>query len=277
MTQLTVGFLKDYILHLQTIGNKGTKQKMRPCSNVTISTYLKIMGSVAKSAMQEGLLDYAANPFTNAEELIKGKKGFRKKQPLSMEALGKLAEADFSGIKKGKNLTLSRDIYLAQYYMHGSRGGDVLELKVADVQDRLRYTMRKNRKGKSIVLTPELMAILDRYMPRKGESRTFVFPVLEEDYLSFNKFTQKSIRDNRKATVNRNLKRIAKLLGLEPFTMHTARHTFANEALKHTDLRTIKAMLNHSSLATTEVYVKDLLEGEDDLATAAIYSRVKLE
>ncbi|RNI26586.1 site-specific integrase [Rufibacter latericius] len=275
MSRLTVGLLKDYVYHLQTVGNHGTPDTPRPTGNVTISTYLNILTSVAKAAMLENLLEFKDNPFHHVKEILKGRVQHRKKQPLSQDTLRKMAELDLSG-SEDPLLEVSRDIYLVQYYLHGSRGGDVLELRPSDVSDRVRFTMRKNKKEKSIIVTDTLAQILSKYMPAEGEDRPFIFPFLNKKYLTKDKFWQKAKRDREKAKINERLATIAQMLGVERFTMHTARHTFANAALENgTDLRMVQGLLKHSSLSTTEVYVRDFMEGEDDELTTSLYSSVK--
>jgi len=59
---------------------------------------------------------------------------------------------------------------------------------------------------------------------------------------------------------NKGLKELAKLCGIhETLTSYVARHSFATQALlNEIPLKAISEMLGHSSLSTTEVYLKSL-------------------
>ena len=59
---------------------------------------------------------------------------------------------------------------------------------------------------------------------------------------------------------NKGLKDLAKLCGIEKnLTSYVSRHSFATKAmLQEVPLNAISTMLGHSSLKTTEVYLKSL-------------------
>jgi integrase len=57
--------------------------------------------------------------------------------------------------------------------------------------------------------------------------------------------------------INKQLAAIALDLGIERFTFHCARHSIADYLrLKKVDLYTIRKILRHSHLRTTEIYLK---------------------
>jgi len=56
-------------------------------------------------------------------------------------------------------------------------------------------------------------------------------------------------------------------------TYHTARHSFADLAKsKSIDIHTIKDLLGHSKVQTTEIYMKSFYKEETDSAMDAIFS-----
>ena len=62
------------------------------------------------------------------------------------------------------------------------------------------------------------------------------------------------------------------LAGLPRLTFHTARHTFALRAMDASvDNATLKNILQHSSLNTTETYMKKLDSSREDAAMKVMY------
>jgi integrase/recombinase XerD len=61
-------------------------------------------------------------------------------------------------------------------------------------------------------------------------------------------------------TYNKKLKTLASLCGISSnLTSYVSRHSFATQALLHNiPLAAISTMLGHSSLKTTEIYLKSL-------------------
>lgn len=254
---LTVSFLHRFVAHLkETLTDKTIQQK------------LMVLGSAAKEAMKRGLLEYAANPFPRVT--VRGKS--RKKVPLSAEKLQELAAMEFPKKKYEQNLEVARDVFMAQFYIHGARVSDVLELKWTDLKDRLRYEMRKNGKTKSLLAGKDLLDIIEKYRPLTGRN-TYIFPLIKENYGSMTEEQQTAERTRLTKVMNNRLRVLAERMEVDRFTTHCARYTFANEALNYTDLRTLQNMLMHYTVATTEVYTRDFKEGDDDQATDMIYSK----
>ena len=121
----------------------------------------------------------------------------------------------------------------------------------------LRLTQTKTRTGVSIYLTPPALALLARY----DGTRARLLPVFEN------------------AVMNRYLKRIARLAGVERMvevvetiagrvmkrpvpkwelvTMHTARHTFATQSLmRGMPVEVLQKVLGHANIKTTLIYAK---------------------
>lgn len=66
--------------------------------------------------------------------------------------------------------------------------------------------------------------------------------------------------DLQRRYYNDHLKKIAKMCSIEQnLTSYVARHSFATQALlQGIPIKAISVMMGHSSVATTEVYLKDL-------------------
>ncbi len=159
------------------------------------------------------------------------------------------------------NLALVRDAFVFCCYT-GLRYSDLHDLHQGNLYDWdggqvLRLTQTKTRTGVSIYLTPPALALLARY----DGTRARLLPVLAN------------------AVMNRYLKRIARLAGIERMvevvetiggrvmkrpvskwelvTMHTARHTFATQSLmRGMPVEVLQKVLGHANIKTTLIYAK---------------------
>ena len=104
-------------------------------------------------------------------------------------------------------------------------------------------------------MTDSLNQIISYYINKTPESK-YIFPIIKrESSLS----QDKDIQWARKR-YNKKLKDLAKHCGIETsLTSYVSRHSFATQAmLQQVPLNAISTMLGHSSLKTTEVYLKSL-------------------
>ncbi|OON67297.1 site-specific integrase [Hymenobacter sp. CRA2] len=159
------------------------------------------------------------------------------------------------------NLALVRDAFVFCCYT-GLRYSDLSDLHPGNLADWkggkvLRLTQTKTRTGVSIYLTKPALALLNNY----DGTRARLMPVMAN------------------AVMNRYLKRIARLAGLEQpvelveivdgrvfkravpkwelVTMHTARHTFATQSLmRGMPVEVLQKVLGHANIKTTLIYAK---------------------
>ena len=101
----------------------------------------------------------------------------------------------------------------------------------------------------------------------------FIFPFLKE--IPENKAKYISLIGSQNAIVNRNLKAIAGLCGIQfNLSFHTARHSIAFHLMKTTDsIHIIKEALGHSETRTTEIYLKSLDDHSIDDEMEKIYGK----
>lgn len=151
---------------------------------------------------------------------------------------------------------LARDIYLTQYYLHGSRIGALLLLRWGQVtQMQVSFKAEKGGPHKVVVISPELARILARYRPAAPSADAFVFPYLSARFDSLDTERQHELRGQARRKVNKNLERVAKRLGIEGrLHSHTARHTLAGHAAELGGIETAQGMLGHTTAAMTARY-----------------------
>jgi len=98
----------------------------------------------------------------------------------------------------------------------------------------------------------EFLIELVKAYSTKSNSR--IFSLLENNYPSIESEYNKASSLN--ALINKELKHIAKELGITPFSCHSARHSFANSIRQtSTDILTISKMLGHKDLSITQTYL----------------------
>ena len=133
---------------------------------------------------------------------------------------------------------------------------DMVFLKKENIVDnRIKFQRRKTSKIYDIKITDQIKVILKFYISNKKKI-DFILPVLKRDTLEL------QYRDAQWGLkrYNKGLKKIANLCGIEEnLTSYVSRHSFATHALyKNIPLSAISAMLGHSKLSTTQVYLKSL-------------------
>ena len=233
---------KEYELWMMKRGNNQN----------TIASNFKGLNSILNKAVKMGLIE---------KKPLKGyeiKTVNSKKEVLSIEDISTLEQYEITPHFKG--MILARDMFLFSFYMAGMRFSDVCKLKWESVTNtEIVYTMGKSEKRagatRYIPITPKVNQILERYKADK----TFVFPVLDNcntndieelEYVIY-------IANNK---LNRSLKKLAKHVGI---SMHIAKHSFANYAVKNNvNLFHISKLLGHTKLATTEHYLRDFFQKE---------------
>jgi integrase len=171
----------------------------------------------------------------------------------------KLTEAEVKAIEELKlkpgPVNDARNLWLFSYYCKGNRFETcITSRRDMIVNGRVLFKMNKGEKFISVKIHGRLQAIIDQY---PGDSE-FLFPYIKELPTGKEAYIKKI--DSLNVVVNRNLKIVAELAGIEKeLTFHIARHTFAFHLKKKTDsIHTIKDSLGHSRSSTTEQYLQAL-------------------
>jgi len=154
----------------------------------------------------------------------------------------------------------ARNMWLLSFYIGGSRFEDTVLLEWSNIKNgSIQFTMGKTGKPYELTLLPEAQAIINLYTDRAA-AHTYVFPIFPEGVTKeagIVKFKQTVNAKN--SLINKELAIIAKHLGIEKFTFHSARHSIADYLrLKKVDLYSVSKILRHSNLRTTEMYLKQI-------------------
>lgn len=242
--QLNYKFLMDFEQHL-------IKQELHVNNIADIMMRIKI---IVNQIVRSGAMEYHKNPFLN---LKLTKKKVEKKR-ITVDDIEKLEKAKLTGAQD-----LARDMYLMSFYCAGIRFGDLCRLKNEWIKDGyLCYTMHKTSIQRKIKIQDQLIPILKKY---PGE---YIFDTKvdwEEEDKSIN---------NRNSYYNKELKLACKEANITEITFHTSRNSFADYAKKNNlDIHTLKDLLGHSKVATTEVYMRGFYQENSDQAMDKMFKK----
>ena len=137
---------------------------------------------------------------------------------------------------------------LSVAYGAGLRGGEVVMLRVADIDSKrmlLRVEMGKGRKDRHAMLSPQLLALLRAWW-LQSRPQGWLFP------------GQDPLLPVTVRQLNRACHMAADAAGLGTWiSPHSLRHSFATHLLEaHTDIRVIQVLLGHAKLDTTARYTQ---------------------
>lgn len=214
-----------------------------------LAVYMRTIRAIYNRAINEGVVDRNLYPFIN----YKIKTAPTQKRALEWDLLQKIITLS---LEPEHPCFHARNYFVASYMLYGINFTDMAFLLKTDMQSgRIVYRRKKTNKIYDIKITPNLEKILTFYIEQNPDSK-YIFPILKRDTAFLQ---EKDIRWARKR-YNDKLKDIAALCSIEKnLTSYVSRHSFATQAmLQQVPLNAISSMLGHSSLKTTEVYLKSL-------------------
>ena len=141
------------------------------------------------------------------------------------------------------------------FYETGIRLSELIGLddSVVDFSNRQLKVMGKRNKQRVIPFGEELLATLRDYMKCRGKEVN-----LQSDALFVSAKGQRMTSSQVREAVKRNL---SKVCTLKKRTPHVLRHTFATAMLNNkAGIESVKKLLGHESLSTTEIYTHTTFE-----------------
>ncbi|MEM9833542.1 MAG: site-specific integrase [Bacteroidota bacterium] len=215
----------------------------------SLSVYMRTLRAAYNKAIKSGIVAKSYYPFKDYK--IKSQTPVRKS----------LTETEFKALRdaaleQGSPLYHARNMFMASFFMRGMNWMDMALLKVSNIHgdfERIHYVRQKTGKPFSIKISPALKELLLSYIGRNTGPDDFIFPILKptdppERYADI-------IRDRRKR-LNKRLKEIAALCDITPFTIYTARHTYATTGKrKGVPTAVIQESMGHATEEITQTYL----------------------
>ncbi len=150
--------------------------------------------------------------------------------------------------------SLKARVMLSLAYGCGMRAGEVVRLKVGDIdsaQQIIRIVQAKGRKDRNVMLPLDILGLLREWWAQRPRGQDKDVPVPER--ILFPGYRNKHLSTRQ---ISRLFKQTALEAGItKPVTLHTLRHSFATHLLERgVDIRVIQALLGHTKLTTTARY-----------------------
>ncbi|MFR9591864.1 MAG: site-specific integrase [Rikenellaceae bacterium] len=213
----------------------------------TISFYTRILRAVYNRAVEQELVEQK-HPFkkvyTGVDKTVK--------RALPLKFIKQIKEFDLSLNPK---MAYARDMFLLSFYTRGMSFVDMAYLSKKDLQNgAVSYRRRKTGQQLHIKWEKCMQEIVDRYSQR-AEATPYLLPIIKSTTKEEDKQYKVAIH-----TVNHNLKRLAKLIGLTTnLTSYCARHTWASVAKsKNIPISVISEGMGHENEKTTQIYLASL-------------------
>lgn len=236
-----------------------------------IGVMMRTLRAAVNRAMKEGLLRPDRYPFATARtrgyemKMLKRRKVSRALGDEEMEAFKRFPFA------KHPSLGQSVRIFLIIYYARGMNFADLAHLRTTDIHgDRIRYqrkkTVRRSSKVLSIPVKGELARLLREVGPGKGG---YLLPILEPQHITGRQ--QMHRIEKRLKMLNNDLQKAAHIVGVKGrVTSYVARHSYAMKLkTSGVDIGKISEAMGHSSVSTTETYLKQfddrVIDATDEL------------
>ena len=275
---ITPAFISGFVAYMQSLPNRRNPEaNLSPNS---IAKHLKVLRAILNKAVDDEIIsaDDIPRKITTVKEVAPAITGLREAE------LTKLINLP---IKEHTDRWNARNLFLFAMYEGGIRIGDAVQLRWRNiVGDRLIYTMGKNGKNVDVILVQDAVKILKLYKKQGQRPSQYIFPYLDDnaDYAKYLDYEDKRTMPSdiskklfetinaREARIGRMLREIRAVAGIPHLTFHTARHTFALRAKEaNVDNSTLKNLLHHSSLNTTDIYLKKLDSSREDAAMRVMY------
>lgn len=261
--QITSDFLEQFKSFLNREREIRTAQLIaegkRVPSNRAISLYLisiKKLFNEAKrkyNKIDKGIIVIPHSPFDN---FVIPKQEATRKRAIPSDIIKKVWELPYKGIMKGHKSTcrydLAKDCFVLSFCLIGMNSADLYF--ATDLQNgAITYNRTKTKARRAdgakmrVDIPPFILPLVDKYRDTTGK-RIFNFYQYYANEKGFNK------------ALNRGLKEIGSILGVDDLEFYAARHSWATIAVNKVgiDKYTVHAALNHidEAMKVTDIYIE---------------------
>ena len=242
---IDTSFLQDFGLFLHKRGNQSN----------SIATKMSVLKAVYNKALKEKVFVSTNNPFADFK-VGRYWKPTRKRAIVKQDVL-KLQALEIPNEKAVYSISFARDIFLFSYFVAGINFKDIATLQCKDIQNgRIYYKRHKTGKEMNSPILPDTQQIIDKYAENHMCEDDYIFPILDRK-IHVNELQIYNRVHKVLGHVNRNLKKLGKMIGLRiTLTTYVARHTYATVLRRAgVSIDIISETLGHSDTTTTQIYL----------------------
>lgn len=220
-----------------------------------LSVYMRTIRAITRRAIRSGQAEEEGYPFKDYTI----RNGKPRKRAIALDLVQEIKSLE---LEPGSVLFRDRQIFIMSFLLSGMSFTDMCHLKLSNIIDgRIKYSRQKTNYPFDIKIDDQLKPILD-YFKKGKQKEDYILPVIKrKDPIS----QYKDVLWAR-SRYNRNLKKIAKLAGIEEnLTSYVSRHSFASGADDlGVPITAISQMLGHKKISTTEAYLAGLRTSKRD-------------
>jgi integrase/recombinase XerD len=236
----------------------------RKCNSINgVASYMKGIRAIYNKAIKMGFADKDSHPF----EYYTIRTTPTRKRALDLKHIHSILKLE---LEPTHRLFDYRNYFIISYMLYGISFIDLAYLRMDNIIDgRIKFKRRKTGKLYDIKIFPQLEKMLCYYVTDKTK-KDYLFDIIkrENPEEAYKDATWERLR------YNKGLKEIGNLCNIDTrLTSYVSRHSFATQAMLHEiPLVAISAMLGHSKLSTTQIYLKELPNNVLDSYNERIHS-----
>lgn len=246
LKQYSINTAKTYINLFERFINHYKNKELTSINENDIKLYLQLLVQQEKS---HSYINQMINSIKFYYEIVleMPNRFYSIERPIKKEQLPKVISLEeVQNIIKNTN-NIKHKCIVSLLYSAGLRRGELLNLKLEDIDSKRMVITVKNGKGNKDRLTILSQTVLNdlRVYFKEWEPKIYLFESPKGGKYSPNSVIKIIKTASKKAGIRKNV------------TPHMLRHSFATHLLENgTDLRYIQVLLGHNSTRTTEVYTQ---------------------
>jgi site-specific recombinase XerD len=237
---ITKILVHQFRLHLNRLPSRGADNIKKNTQNyhlIALRTFLKYLIKNDVKTLEPEKIELAKQ-LPRQVEFLEG------------SDLDKILEAPLQG--KNESIQTLRDKALLEtLFSTGLRVSELAKLKVEEINlAKPEFTVRgKGSKVRLVFLSETARHWIKKYLDTRHDPNPYIF-------IGQSKINEGKDKPLTPRSIERLVARYARLAGImKKVTPHTLRHSYATDLLLNgADIRSVQAMLGHSSITTTQVY-----------------------
>ena len=251
-TDIDYNWLKNFELYFTRRGKKGI-------------AYFRAIKAAYIEAIKRGIVDQSNFPFATRFNFngysfahLKTKKKSRTTHhrvlpPNEIQLLKEFPIQNYPALAEGY------DYFMTSYFAFGLNLKDIIQLLDSDIEgDVIHWDRSKTGIEGCAIISEELNNILKRH---KNNS-PYLFPIMSGVPVDLKGRPRDEIEEERRYNLNRRvnkqLKKITKILEIEPFTFYSARETVGTSLIRQGhQLSAVSQVLTHATTDTTDRHYND--------------------